>query len=165
VLVFCGTINRVEKTAQDLATMCEKGLFQVHERVMSSGNSPSKRLMFLERLPKNTSAELRACLQQGIGYHHSSAIALFLQLHVTLSTSSMRSCQGYPCIVLKSALRVLSRQTLLLCRNAPRAQRGMREGLSGGRHLGACGHEHCGNRSQLAGAASDHPGSLHSTPQ
>lgn len=78
VLIFCGTIKRVQDTAHELAEMCEKGLFKVLEREsgISSGNSPSKRSDFLSGLKNNTPVDLRACLQQGVGYHHSSAWSL-----------------------------------------------------------------------------------------
>jgi superfamily II RNA helicase len=82
VLVFCGTRNRVESTAAELADMCARGLFTVHERatVISSGNSPSKRAEFLAQLPKNTPLKLRECFERGIGYHHASMLH-FLLIH------------------------------------------------------------------------------------
>lgn len=95
VLIFCGTVARVEQTAKDIAKMCSEGLTTIHERstLYNSGASPSKRAEFIANLSKNTPETLRLCISHGVGYHHGSTCSL--------STP--------PCVVLESAWNVYLR--------------------------------------------------------
>lgn len=81
MLVFCGTRERVEKAASDLASLCRAGVLHVGERstgMTSSGSAGGsepapRRAAFLAELPKNMPEKLRECLEHGVGYHHARA--------------------------------------------------------------------------------------------
>lgn len=75
VLIFCGTIARVEQTAREITRFSSEGHLDIQERstFYNSGASPSKREVFIKRLPKSTPDSLRTCLSHGVGYHHGSA--------------------------------------------------------------------------------------------
>lgn len=94
MLIFCGTVARVEQTAKDIAKMCAEGMMTIHERstLYNSGASPSKRAEFIANLSKNTPDALRLCISHGVGYHHGSMHILSIptvshvkHLHLTIS--------------------------------------------------------------------------------
>ena len=117
MLIFCGTVARVEQTAKDIAKMCAEGMMTIHERstLYNSGASPSKRAEFIANLSKNTPDALRLCISHGVGYHHGSMHILSIPtvshaknlLLTHCCASSTPASGGVQCAVCKSYLFVM----------------------------------------------------------